>query len=139
MRLHFCKCCYHSAYGNYVSEWEIDNNGIFHLHVEIPFGCEAKVQLPRSGGRKEQLFAGCYDFSYQPDQDFRKIYDENTRLSQIAKDSEVLDILKEDLPAAYQMVMSRNPEHMELFFMGITPEAADKAIKKISSLERWEI
>ena len=55
--------------------------------------------------------------------------------------------LKEDLPAAYQMVMSRNPEHMErslnelkdLFFMGITPEAADKAIKKISSLERWEI
>ena len=147
MRLHFCKCCYHSASGNYVSEWKIDNNGIFHLHVEIPFGCEAKVQLPRSGGRKEQLFAGCYDFSYQPDQDFRKIYDENTRLSQIAKDSEVLDILKEDLPAAYQMVMSRNPEHMErslnelkdLFFMGITPEAADKAIKKISSLERWEI
>lgn len=147
MRLHFCKCCYHSACGNYVSEWKIDNNGIFHLHVEIPFGCEAQVQLPRSGGRKEQLFAGSYDFSYQPDQDFRKIYDENTRLSQIAKDSEVLDILKEDLPAAYQMVMSRNPEHMErslnelkdLFFMGITPEAADKAIKKISSLERWEI
>ena len=26
-----------------------------------------------------------------------------------------------------------------IFFMGITPEAADKAIKKISSLERWEI
>ena len=106
--------------------------------MEIPFGCEDKVQLPRSGGRKEQLFAGCYDFSYQPDQDFRKIYDENTRLSKIAKDSEVLNILKEDLPAAYQMVMSRNPEHMErslnelkdLFFMGITPEAEIRQLKK---------
>ena len=41
-------------------------------------------------------------------------------------------------PESGHMERSLN-ELKDLFFMGITPEAADKAIKKISSLERWEI
>ena len=97
-------------------------------------------------GRKEQLLQDAMTFPTSLTRISARSMIENTRLGQIAR---ILSAgySKEDLPAAYQMVMSRNPEHMErslnelkdLFFMRITPEAADKAIKKISSLERWEI
>ncbi len=36
-----------TASGKYVSDWKIAEDGLFTLHVEIPFGAEAEVVLPR--------------------------------------------------------------------------------------------
>ena len=143
-RLRYCNCRYESVSGTYVSNWNINEDGKFTMHVEIPFGCEAEVVFPRCKGKREVLEAGSYDFSYMPDRDFRQIYDENTRMSQLADDKEALEILKEELPAAYGIIIRQDAEHLQLsfkelgglFFMGFTPEKVEKAAKKIYALIR---
>ena len=159
MRFRYVRCRFDSACGTYVSDWSIEEDGTFRLHVEIPFDCEAEVTLPRCDGRdvcggeksqispdgKVMLSAGNYEFAYRPTRDFRRIYDENTRLAEVAGDEEVLAILKEELPAAYGIVIQKDAENGSLtfgelgslFFMGFTPEKVARATDKIFQLIRW--
>lgn len=169
-------CSYDSVCGKYVSDWEIKEDGVFVLRVEIPFGCTAKVILPRcdgsnvavcersrAGGETEEtaawkrveyrigadggvtLAAGAYEFSYLPLRDFRRIYDETTRLLELAGDREAMEILREELPAAYGMVTGGDKENGNLalgelggmFFLGFTPEAVARATERICALTRW--
>ncbi len=144
MRFRYFNCTYDSACGKYVSNWKIAEDGTFTLHVEIPFGCKAKVILPRRD-ETVTLAAGSYEFSYMPVRDYRKIYGPETRLGEVAGDAEVMEILKETLPAAYGIIMSRDKENENLtfgelghmFFMGFTPEMVAKATDKIYQLLRW--
>ncbi|MCD7883290.1 MAG: glycoside hydrolase family 78 protein [Lachnospiraceae bacterium] len=39
-------CTYESVNGKYVSNWEICPDGKLKVHLEIPFNCEAEVELP---------------------------------------------------------------------------------------------
>ncbi|MCD8023223.1 MAG: hypothetical protein LUF30_09735, partial [Lachnospiraceae bacterium] len=39
-------CTYESVNGKYVSKWEICADGQMRVHIEIPFNCEAEVELP---------------------------------------------------------------------------------------------
>ncbi|MCD8106038.1 MAG: glycoside hydrolase family 78 protein [Lachnospiraceae bacterium] len=39
-------CTYDSVNGKYVSNWEICADGRLKVHLEIPFNCEAEVELP---------------------------------------------------------------------------------------------
>lgn len=159
MRFRYFNCTYDSACGKYVSDWKIEEDGTFTLHVEIPFHCEAEVTLPRCDGKavsgaegleissdgKVNLMSGSYEFAYQPTKDFRLIYDENTRLAEVAGDEEVLEILKAELPIAYGMIMAHDKENMNLtfgelgdmFFMGFNPEMVARATDKIFQLRRW--
>ncbi len=163
MRFRYFNCSYDSACGKYVSNWRIDRDGTFSLSVEVPFGCEAEVTLPECDGKNVQvsgdgcpegsisgegkvtLTSGRYRFSYKPLKDFRIRYNENTRLAEAADDREALAILKEDLPAAYGIIESRDKENMNytfgelknLFFMGFTPESVKKATDKIFAIRRW--
>lgn len=159
MKFRYFHCTYHSVCGTYVSNWKIAEDGTFTLHVEIPFDCEAEVTLPRYGGAtvsgaeglvisdegKMVLPGGSYEFAYSPARDFRLIYDENTRLSEVAGDEEALAILQADLPIAYGMIMANDKENMNLtfgelghmFFMGFQPEMVRKATDKIFQLKRW--
>lgn len=43
--LTYAKASIKTLYGEIISEWKINQN-VFSLHVEIPYGCEAKVVLP---------------------------------------------------------------------------------------------
>lgn len=158
MKFRFFNCSYNSASGKYVSNWKIAEDGTFSMHVEIPFGCEAVVTLPRCSGKNVQgidaavgadgsavLSAGVYDFSYTPTRDFRRIYSPATRLGELAGDAEAMAILKEDLPNAYGMILGQDVENMNLslgelshmFFMGFAPEAVERATEKICALIRW--
>lgn len=160
MKFRYINGTYDSACGKYVSNWRIAEDGTFTLQVEIPFGCKAEVTLPRCDGTgvvvlgdcdeispegTVTLLAGNYEFSYMPLKDYRKIYDENTRLCEVAQDAEAMEILKETLPAAYGIIQSQDKENENLtfgelgnlFYMGFTPEIVAKATDRIYALLRW--
>lgn len=159
MKFRYFNCSYDSVSGRYVSNWKIAEDGTFTMHVEIPFGCEADVRLPRCDGKAVAgaeglavgedgcvtLAAGAYEFSYTPTEDFRRIYTASTRLGELAGDEEAMEILKEDLPQAYGIIESQDKENMNLslgelgfmFFMGFNPEMVEKAAKKLYALVRW--
>ncbi|MDD6302096.1 MAG: family 78 glycoside hydrolase catalytic domain [Bacillales bacterium] len=57
--LTYAKASTKTLYGTIISEWKINQN-VFSLHVEIPYGCEAKVVLPN--GEEYQITHGKKDF-----------------------------------------------------------------------------
>lgn len=92
-------CRYDSVNGTYICNWKIEKDGMFYLHIEVPFNCEAKVILPGTERENHNLAAGSYDFDYMPKNDFRNIYNEETILSELAEDQRALDILFKYVPA----------------------------------------
>ena len=146
MRFRYFNCSYDSASGKYVSNWKITEDGQLHIHIEVPFDCEAEVTLPRYEGKSTfVLTAGSYDYSYMPTKDYRKRYDGSTRLAQVADDPAVLEILKEKLPIAYGMIMAHDKESCNLalgelgflFYMGFQPGPTAEATQEIYNLLRW--
>jgi len=58
---------YQSAAGTYRVKWALHEEGEFHLEVEIPFNCEAELDLPctpKELSTPRILTAGTYQFSY---------------------------------------------------------------------------
>lgn len=135
-------CSYDSVSGRYVCNWKIEKDGTFIVHVEVPFNCEAVVELP--GYEKEQmtLSAGSYDFSYEPKEDLRKPYGRNTTLARIAKDGQAMEILGKYTPALAGIAASGDPEmgansledltHMG--FLPFDPSALETAIHEIADI-----
>ena len=135
-------CSYDSASGRYACNWKIEKDGTFTVHVEVPFNCEAVVELP--GYEKEQmtLLAGSYDFSYEPKEDLRKPYGRNTTLARLAKDGQAMGILGKYTPALAGIAASGDPEmgansledlsHMG--FLPFDPAALEMAIAEISEI-----
>ena len=135
-------CSYDSVSGRYVCNWKIEKDGTFMAHVEVPFNCEAVVELP--GHEKEQmtLSAGSYDFSYAPKEDLRKPYGRNTTLARIAKDGPAMGILGKYTPALAGIAASGAPEmgansledlsHMG--FLPFDPAALETAMGEISEI-----
>ena len=135
-------CSYDSVSGRYVCNWKIEKDGIFVVHVEVPFNCEAVVELP--GYEKEQmtLSAGSYDFSYEPKDDLRKPYGRNTTLARIAKDGQAMGILGKYTPALAGIAASGDPEMgansledlSHIGFLPFDPAALETAIGEISEI-----
>lgn len=135
-------CSYDSVSGRYVCNWKIEKDGTFTVYVEVPFNCEAVVELP--GYEKEQmtLSAGSYDFSYEPKEDLRKPYGRNTTLARIAKDGQAMGILGKYTPALAGIAASGDPEmgansledltHMG--FLPFDPSALETAIHEIADI-----
>lgn len=135
-------CSYDSVSGRYVCNWKIEKDGTFIVHVEVPFNCEAVVELP--GYEKEQmtLSAGSYDFSYEPKEDLRKPYGRNTTLTRIAKDEQAMGILGKYTPALAGIAASGDPEMgansledlSHIGFLPFDPAALETAIGEISNI-----
>ena len=135
-------CSYDSVSGRYVCNWKIEKDGTFTVHVEVPFNCEAVVELP--GYEKEQmtLSAGSYDFSYEPKEDLRKPYGRNTTLARIAKDGQAMGILGKYTPALAGIAASGDPEMgansledlSHIGFLPFDPAALETAIGEISNI-----
>ena len=142
VRLPNLECSFDSAAGRYVSNTCINADGTVSVHLEIPFGCEAEVTLPRSGKPTEILPAGSYDFRYMPTEDFRKPFDENTMISLLGENEQALGILFSLVPPIGGMAKGKDPEfgysslaefrHMS--FLPFDPEKLEEAIEKIKNL-----
>lgn len=147
--------------GKYVSNWNIAENGLLTVHVEVPFNAKAKVILPdfskkslKVSGCKVKdidsngeavLGAGSYEISYMPSNDYRFIYSKATRLAELEGDKEVMKLLKKDLPKAYGIITSHDKENGNLtlgeiaavFYLGFDPKKANPVVDKICKMNRW--
>ena len=142
VRLPVLDCTFDSAAGRYVSNTRINPDGTVSVHVEIPFGCEAELALPRSGKAPETLSAGVHDFRYMPTKDYRRPFDENTMIALLGENEQALDILFSLVPPIGGMARGRDPEfgysslaefrHMS--FLPFDPEKLEEAIEKIRNL-----
>lgn len=141
-RLGWIEGSYDSAAGKYVCNTRVNADGTLDVHVEIPFGCEAQVILPRSGKEPETLPAGACDYHYQPTKDYRKPFDGHTPLAALAESPAALDILFELVPAIGGMAKSGDPEFgyggladlRGMSFLPFDPQKLEQAIERISNL-----
>lgn len=143
IRLGKLECLYDSVNGLYVSKWSIEADGTLKVHVEIPFGCEAEVDLPDYPDGKMVLPAGAYDFSYQPENDLCRPYHKGTTLGRIAQDEKALATLGKYAPAIAGIAASGDPEMgantleeiLSMGYLPFEPEELKKAIAEISGIE----
>ena len=141
-RLPNLECSFDSVAGKYVSNTKINSDGTVSVHIEIPFGCEAEVTLPRSGKEAEVLPAGVYDYSYTPTVDYRKPFDEHTMIANLGENEAALGILFSLVPPIGGMAQGKDPEFgysglADFRFMSFLPfeqEKLEEAIEKIKNL-----
>lgn len=138
-KLSYVKYTYDSVSGKYVSNWRVNPDGTVTVHFEVPFGCTAIALLPGTDGGEISLTAGVFEKTYQPDRDYRRLYTMDTRLEELRNDERAMGILKTDLPLAYDMIRSNDPENLSLslnelqfmFFMGFNPQMVRAASEKL--------
>lgn len=97
-RIRWLHCSYESAAGRFVSDWEIEKDGHLKFHFEVPFGAAAEIKLPGRTGEAIEVTSGTYEYRYLPEQDYRQLYNENTRIEQMAEDERAVKILQEIYP-----------------------------------------
>ena len=148
LKLSYVNFGYDSVSGKYVSSWRINGDGTVTVHFEVPFGCTAVAVLPGTDGKEIRLEPGVFEQTYQPKHDYRKPYSGETRLDEIRNDTRAMEILKSDIPIAYEMAMTGAPEYgnisldelKTMSFLGIYPQMVDAANKKIFNLidSEWQ-
>ncbi len=110
--------------------------------MEIPFNCEAQVELPEYEGGVQTLKAGSYDFEYQPKKDYLRPYGPNTTLYRIGQDERALAILEKYAPPLAGMAKSADPEFgfdtlesvSHLGFLPFDPKQLKQAIRELEEL-----
>lgn len=135
-------CAYHSVNGKYRCAYELLPDGEMHVQVEIPFNCEAEVELPASARGKMVLAAGSYEFRYLPERDFRKPYHPGTTLRRLAQDERAMGVLWNYVPAYAQIAMSQDLEMgantlIEMSFNDFIPcdrEKLEQAMQEIQNI-----
>ena len=110
IRLREMACSYDSACGKYVSDWRIEEDGKLTFHIEIPFGCEAEVQLPEQ--EQKLLTAGDYDFTIVPKKNYRALYRETTPYEQLFADERAVEVLRKYVPDIYHGTDRKDAEAM---------------------------
>lgn len=138
-KLSYVNYSYDSVSGKYVSNWRINPDGTVTVHFEVPFGCTAIALLPGTDGEELEMEAGVFEKTYRPKQDYRRLYSMDTRLEELRTDARAMEILKTELPIAYNMALSGDPENLSLslneiqfmFFMGFNPQIVCAAAEKL--------
>ena len=133
---------YDSVRGVYASAWRINDDGTLYVRFEVPFGCTAEACLP---GTEEtvELEAGVFEKTYRPERDFRLKYSMDSRLMEMAGDPEAMDVLRTDLPAAWNLIQSNDAEFMilsltelqMLFFRGFNPQMVQEGTRRLFTLK----
>ena len=135
-------CRYVSVNGEYGCSYEIQSDGQLHVHIEIPFNCEAVVRLPESVKGELTLPAGSYEYTYQPIIDFRKPYHAGTTLKRLSTDERAMGILGRYVPAYAGIAASGDLEMgantlIEMSYNDFIPcdrEQLEQAMKEIEEL-----
>ena len=133
---------YDSVHGVYGSRWEIRDDGQLSVRFEVPFGCTAEAHLP---GTEEtvELGAGVFEKTYRPQRDYRIKYSMDSWLGEMKEDPEAQAILREDLPAAYDLLMNGDEEFLSmrmqdlqfLFFRGFNPQMVQEGTRRLFELK----
>lgn len=145
IRLGHLNCTCRTVSGQYVCNWNICGDGHLELHLEIPFGCTATVTLPRCKKPSFVLTAGCYDYRYMPDRDFRSIYHLDTRLSSLAGDELAQVILAQELPQLFGILKEDNQEFTtqtfrelgHAFYLGLSPEKVAHTVARLAQIHHF--
>ena len=141
VRLGYLKGSFDSAAGCYVSQWEIKENGSLGFHFEIPFNCEAEVELPEQD--KIYLSAGSYDFEIRTNHDYLAPYSGDTPIERLLEDTQALEVLKRHLPDIESTADRKDPEAMckslndmrnRSIVFRIPTDAYDRAIEEITKI-----
>ncbi|WP_238902014.1 alpha-L-rhamnosidase [Clostridium sp. YIM B02506] len=143
IKLHYMNCTYESVGGRYVSNWRINKDGTIEMHFEVPFNCTAIAILPEYDGDIIELGGGVYDISYKPIKDYRKIFNAESRLEELALDEQAMKIVNEKLPLASLMIKSKDKESLskslqQLFymeFMGFKSKEVQDTIEALMKIE----
>ena len=141
-RLKELDCAYDSVSGEYASSWRIREDGTLTVRFRVPFGCTAEAALPGSGEILE-LSAGETERTYRPERDYRLKYRMESRLQEMKDDPEALELLRADLPGAYEMIASGDEEFMSmslnelrfLFFRGFNPQMVAEGTRRLLALK----
>ena len=141
-RLKELSFAYDSVSGEYASHWRVNDDGTLTVRFEVPFGCAAQAVLPGCS-RVIELPAGVWEETYRPDVDYRLKYTMNSRLDEMKDDPEALEILKTDLPGAWEMIASGDEEFMAksleelktLFFRGFNPQMVAEGARRLLELK----
>lgn len=88
------------------------------------------------------LTAGSFDFTVTPKRDYRCLYTMDTMLDEVTGDEEAMDILRQELPAAFGMAMSGDVEALSMTFrelavqpwFGCPAPMVEKAVERLSSI-----
>ncbi len=145
-RIREIKCRYNSVSGEYCCNWKIEESGMLKIHIEIPFQCEAVVQLPGYEIEEIELEMGSYDFHYMPRYDFRKPYTKETTLDRLSKDRNAIAILEKYVPAYAALVKGDDSEMKsntieditKMFWIPYEEEKLNRAIRELENLNVCE-
>ncbi|MBR0474848.1 MAG: family 78 glycoside hydrolase catalytic domain [Erysipelotrichaceae bacterium] len=94
-------CEYNSVNGRYQISWKINAEGNVNVHVEVPYGCKALIQLP--GLADFEVEAGSHDWTVKFNDDIRKVYDDDSFLKELAANEKIAEYLKANNPQLYYM------------------------------------
>lgn len=141
IRLQEVHCSFDSIYGEYVSEWKIQDDGKLVFHFVVPFGCEAEICLPEQ--ETIHVCAGTYDYEIQTEKDYRKPYSINTPFRELVRDRRAVEILDRLLPS---LLLTLNRTDEEAMSKALVNQVIEKdlfrqptdaiynAVKEISEL-----
>ena len=110
IRLGHLNCTFDSVYGNYVSNWNINEDGSLSFHIEVPFGCEAEVCLPEQ--EPFAVDAGTYDYTIRTERNYRSLYKVTTRFETLLKDERAIAVLDECMPGFVDSIDRNDKEAM---------------------------
>ncbi|MEH7097692.1 alpha-L-rhamnosidase [Neobacillus vireti] len=135
---------YDSVSGKYASYWKINEDGSVRVRFEVPFARTAEVYLPDYKEETILLEAGIHEFSYFPKKDYRSLFTLNTRITDLAKHPQALEILEKRIPFVTQMISQGDTDGMShslnnlkrLVFLGINPDTVDEAAEEILMIKR---
>lgn len=120
---------YDSPAGMYRCGWEILDNMRLKVWAEVPFGCEAKIVLPESGGKVCDLSPGRYEWEYETERPLRKCYGMDTTVRELLKDPEVSNAFGSFMPLATipeQFVDCSMSQILEIFGEHISDEQRER-------------
>ncbi len=143
-RLREAECAYDSVSGEYASAWRVNADGTLTVKFRVPFGCTAEAVLPGNGGTLE-LAAGEFEKTYRPDTDYRLKYSMKSRLEEMKEDPEALEILRTDLPGAWEIIRGGDAEFLStslnelqfMFFRGFSPEIVQNGTRRLLALKAF--
>ena len=119
-------------------------DGTLTVKFRVPFGCTAEAVLPGNGGTLE-LAAGEFEETYRPDTDYRLKYSMKSRLEEMKEDPEALEILRTDLPGAWEIIRGGDAEFLStslnelqfMFFRGFSPEIVQNGTRRLLALKAF--
>lgn len=97
-RIRSCDMEYRSVSGTYEIHWKVEEDGTFALEVTVPFGTGALVVFPNTSMEAEEVTAGTYRWSYQPQIPIIRVYSSALPMNELLENSEAKTVMESYIP-----------------------------------------